>query len=238
LRTIERSPAKRIVGWYALINLAFCLVVVLGIPLLRNRGLIPAHDGFTHASSALVADTEILVLILSPAIISWSLVRRYGSKRIPDLIALTAILIACVLIKARFDATPIVSYRELAQTVAPHLRDGCTLVSYHHFVQSIPFYAEGCELLAGYRGELAPFGDSSDAAATFIATDNQLRDRWSGQECVILIANRVDLPKLEDLLTPRAMPLACEGKKVALANRPLSRVPGNALDCLNQRQGP
>ncbi|HXD90158.1 MAG TPA: hypothetical protein VNU00_03790, partial [Candidatus Binataceae bacterium] len=76
------------------------------------------------------------------------------------------------------------------------------------------------------------------AAATFITTDNQLRDRWSGRECVILIANRVDLPKLEDLLTPRAMPLACEGKKVALANRSLAGVPGNALDCLNQQQRP
>ena len=238
LRTIERSPAKRIVGWYALINLAFCLVVVLAIPLLRNRGLIPANDGFRHANSALVDDTEILVLILSLAIISWSSVRRYGSKRIPHEIALTAILIACLLIKARLDATPMVSYRDLAQTVAPHLRDGCTLASYHHFVQSIPFYAESRELLAGYRGELAPFGDSPTAAATFITTDNQLRDRWSGRECVILIANRVDLPKLEDLLTPRATLLACEGKKVALANRSLAGVPGNALDCLNQQQRP
>jgi hypothetical protein len=244
MRVMERARAVRIVAWYAFVNTALLAIVVLSISPLIHQGVIPPHESFPffHANSArgaLIGDTGLLVLILSvSSVILWSLMRRYGSRRIPNAIGLTAALVACVLGKARFDATSMVSYRELAETVAPHLRGGCTLVSYHHFVQSIPFYTESRELLAGYRGELAPFGDSRDAVGTFIATDKQLSDRWSGRECVILIANRVDLPKLEDLLTPRARPLACEGKKVALANRSLSLGPGNAPDCMKKQQGP
>jgi hypothetical protein len=254
LRAMERVRAVRIAGWYAISSFSLYLCVVLGIPLLRRRGIIPAHESFPifHASSslgALIGDAGllgwILVVLSSGAWLSaWILKlysRRTGTwKGVPVLrvIPITAALIGGVLIKARYDATPMVSYRKLAETVAPRLHDGCTLVSYHHFVQSIPFYTESHELLAGYRGELAPFGDSLDAAPTFIATDEQLRNRWSGRECAILIVNRVDVPKLEDLLIPRAVPIACEGKKVALVNRPIAGDPKNAQDCVKEYQGP
>lgn len=135
-------------------------------------------------------------------------------------IALGTLIMMGTLMKARLDAAPLYSYRELAITVRPYLSPGCDLVSYHHQIQALPFYTDRREILAGYRGELAPFGNDPDAAATFIATDAQLASLWSSASCVLLIANRNDLPHLQKLLQPAATILGCEGKKFALYNRP------------------
>ena len=86
-------------------------------------------------------------------------------------------------------------------------------------IQSLPFYTGHREILVGYRGELAPFGDSPDAFPSFIATDAQLASLWSSPTCVVLIANRNDLLHLKKLLQPATAIIGCEGKKFALENR-------------------
>jgi 4-amino-4-deoxy-L-arabinose transferase-like glycosyltransferase len=141
----------------------------------------------------------------------------------PGAIALGSTLMMIGLMKARTEAAPLYSYRELALSIRPALGPNCVLASYHHQIQALPFYTGHREVLAGYRGELAPFGDSPEAAASFIATDRQLAALWSSAACVVLIANRHDLPHLQTLLHPMAT-AGCEGKKFAL----MKRVPGPA----------
>jgi hypothetical protein len=139
----------------------------------------------------------------------------------PAAIALGSLLMMAALMKVRSDAASLYSYRELAESIRPLLGPECILASYHHQIQALPFYTERREVLVGYRGELAPFGDSAGAAATFITTDKQLSSLWSSAACVVLIANRGDLPHLQGLLHPLAI-TGCEGKKFALVNWPSS----------------
>ena len=120
--------------------------------------------------------------------------------------------------KAREDAASLGSYRGLARAIQPCVQAGCSLASYHHFVQGLPFYTGAREALAGYRGELAPFGDSPDASASFIESEPKLAELWRDR-CVVLIANRVDFAHLKLLLAPVPQPIAAEGKKLALTNR-------------------
>ena len=86
-------------------------------------------------------------------------------------------------------------------------------------MQSLPFYTGYREALVSYRGELAPFGDSPDATGSFINNDDDLHKLWSSSRCFALITNRKDLRALESLSPPPVI-VGCEGRKVALLNRP------------------
>jgi hypothetical protein len=103
------------------------------------------------------------------------------------------------------------------------------MVSYRHFVQSLPFYTVHREAIVGYRGELAPFGDDDDAQASFIPDLPGLKRLWKSQACVVAIVNFHDLGEVATGLGPISY-LGCEGKKVALYNQP---APGQApgFDC-------
>ena len=141
-----------------------------------------------------------------------------GPRLTSAAITFGVLVMVAALMTARLDAAPLYSYRELALEIRPHLTPACKLASYHHQIQALPFYTGHREILAGYRGELAPFGDSPGASASFIATDNQLASLWSSGSCVVIIANRKDLPHLRKLLQPTASIIGCEGKKFALFN--------------------
>jgi 4-amino-4-deoxy-L-arabinose transferase-like glycosyltransferase len=120
--------------------------------------------------------------------------------------------------RAREDVATLGSYRTLAGVVKPCVQAGCTLASYHHFVQALPFYTGSREALVAYRGELAPFGDSPDASASFIESDRKLAELWRNR-CIVLIANRRDLAYLQTMLAPPLQAIGAEGKKLALTNR-------------------
>jgi 4-amino-4-deoxy-L-arabinose transferase-like glycosyltransferase len=136
-----------------------------------------------------------------------------------------------LLAKARMDAQPLGSYRLLARAVAPYLDQGCRLASYRHFVQSLPFYTGDREALVDYRGELAPFGASADAQASFIANDQDLARLWQGPGCAVLIVNRSDVPHIRATLRSDATVVACEGKKFALYNHDIP-LPPTARACV------
>jgi aminoarabinose transferase-like protein len=211
LRWMEPGRVQRLFGVFAAIDLIPLLIVSailgLGIPL-KLPGIL-VWDGF------------ILVLILGAgSTVIWLV--TYVSCCIRSLfweIAVLGLLVIATVAKGRIDATPLSSYRGLASTIASHLTEDCILGSYHHFEQSVPFYTEHREVLVGYRGELGSFGDSPEAAASFIATDGRLRALWSKDTCIILIANHSDLDHLDSLLSPAPSVIAVEGKKVALSNQ-------------------
>jgi len=154
--------------------------------------------------------------------------RSRGSYLVTAALAAGALGAMAALMKARGDAASLYSYRELAAAIRTQAAGKCVVASYHHQIQSLPFYTGKREILVGYRGELAPFGDDQDAAATFIATDAQFSSLWSSDACVILIANRADLLHLSGLLRPSATVTGCEGKKFALSNRPARQDDVNA----------
>ena len=237
-------PPLAIIAGYGLDRLsrfsADCIARLLtGLFILNLIVAIAASAVALLASHQLSSALRLDLVIAAWALCAGSALARLTSPSRPYLapvaIALGTLIMMGTLMKARLDAAPLYSYRELAVAVRPYLAPGCELASYHHQVQALPFYTGRREILVGYRGELAPFGDDPDAAPTFAATDAQLASRWSSASCVVLIANRNDLPHLQKFLQPAATILGCEGKKFALFNRPLrspfsaSRMPSITL---------
>jgi 4-amino-4-deoxy-L-arabinose transferase-like glycosyltransferase len=145
-------------------------------------------------------------------------------------------MIATVPIAAsvREDASPISTYRSLANAVRPYLARDCTLASYRHYVQSLPFYTRERETRVEYWGELSEVSPPVPGKSPFIiGSDARLRQVWSSGACMILIANARDLQGLHDSLKPAPVIIGCEGKKFALYNGTLAPPPA-AADCLKQ----
>jgi Aminoarabinose transferase C-terminal domain len=187
----------------------------------------------SRIGAALALDGVLIAIVLAlGAVVAWILARA----RRPALSAVAAIAIAMVAVvvlgeRARSEAAARVSYRALARAIAPELDRGCALASYRHFVQSIPFYSGHRELFVEYWGELAEFPRTPEERAGFIGKAEKFRALWSSPGCVVLIANRKDLPALMTSLSPVPEVLACEGKKLALSNRPGSGVQPHPPPC-------
>jgi 4-amino-4-deoxy-L-arabinose transferase-like glycosyltransferase len=215
LHVMELRRVQRTLGWFAVLNLSLMLVAVAVATLWRS-GLA----GRSPLVAPLVGDGALLAVAWGIGALTIYLGTRVARSAggAPWGVAIVALISAGILAKARSDATATASYRELSSAIAPYLHDGCTLAAYHHFVQAIPFYTEARERLVGYRGELAPFGDTPDAANSFVATDQRLGELWSAPRCVILIANRTDVVRLESWLKPPPASVGSEGKKIALIN--------------------
>jgi 4-amino-4-deoxy-L-arabinose transferase-like glycosyltransferase len=206
---LAAERARLLLGWFCALNLAAAASAAAALLLFAN-----------HLNRALVGDGAVIAAIVAVMAIVCFIFDRAGNR--PGA-AVMAIALAMVLVmgmgtRAREDSAGMATYRKLARQIAPHLRNGCVLGSYRHFVQSLPFYTGAREALISYRGELAPFGDSTDAAASFIADDASLRATWGSGRCMVVVANRKDLRLLETL-SPAPVIIGCEGKKFALSNR-------------------
>jgi len=213
LWTFVADRAQRVLGVFAGLNVIGAIAAPIWAVMLRNR--LP---------SALLLDAlAIVALFGATGIIAFILDRdgkRPGAAVIA--IALGMILVMGAADRARKDTASLTSYRSLAKQVSQHLRPGCVIGSYRHDIHSIPFYTGFREALISYRGELAPFSESPDAAASFINTDDEMRKLWSSGSCFVIVANRKDLKILETLAPPPVV-IGCEGKKVALSNHPEAR---------------
>jgi 4-amino-4-deoxy-L-arabinose transferase-like glycosyltransferase len=212
LTCLTRLPSHR--ASHILIGLVILnLIIVIGTAAIA----IPTRDGLS-------LDLRLDLIVAALGLAAGSVFALIASNwrrlcLIPAAIALGLLLTMFSLMKARLDSAPLYSYRQLAIAIRPYLVPQCDLASYHHQIQALPFYTGHREILVGYRGELAPFGDSPDALPSFISTDAQLASLWSLPSCVILIANRNDLPHLKKMLQPIVTIIGCEGKKLALINR-------------------
>ena len=139
--------------------------------------------------------------------------------------------------RARRDASPLSTYRGLATAVQPFLAGNCTLASYRHYVQSLPFYTRARETRVEYWGELSEVAPPAPGKSPFIlGSEARLRQAWSSGSCMVLIANQRDLQALDDSLKPAPVILGCEGKKFALYNGTLAPPPG-AASCLESGSG-
>ena len=218
LWSFDVRAARRILGGFSALTLLGAIVVAIAALALGGK-----------TSHALVIDAYLIAGLLAAIAIASFIVDRDGKRpgAFVMTLALGMILIMGIATRARKDGASETSYRMLANQLSPYLRPGCIVGSYRHNVHSIPFYTGFREALVSYRGELAPFGDEPDAAASFINSDGELRRLWSSTECFALVANRKDLPTLETLAPPPVI-VGCEGKKVALFNGRNARP---AVDC-------
>jgi 4-amino-4-deoxy-L-arabinose transferase-like glycosyltransferase len=209
LWNLDAGRARRIVAGSS----AFTMLAAVG-------AVIAGAIAQGKLSRPLTIDTFLIAALLGAMAIAAFIVNRDGKRPGAFVItlALGMILVMGVASRARNDGAAEVSYRNLAKELSEQLRPGCIVGSYRHDVHSIPFYTGFREALVSYRGELAPFGDGPDAAASFINSDDEMRRLWSSSECFALIANRKDLDALKNL-TPTPVLVGCEGKKVALINR-------------------
>lgn len=188
----------------------------------------PSHE-LSHAlgSNALVAAAAMLVGGVAPLLLNSS---KPGTVTLA--LAISVIVGMGAAIDARERVAPLVSYRRLADFVTPYTRRGCRLMSYRHFEQALPFYTGARETLVNYRGELEPFGPLHDPQAEAFATAAQLKEAWATSHCAVLVANRLDVPTLVNFLSPMPTLIGCEGKKLALYNRPLDKPAQIPVECL------
>jgi 4-amino-4-deoxy-L-arabinose transferase-like glycosyltransferase len=226
LALIEKFPfrqRRRLLIIFATINAAAAITITAVVLAVPARGLI--HD--------LTSD----VIIMAGALLAGGIAPLCFARGKPGTVALplavSVIAGMAVGINARQKVAPMVSYRKLARLIVPYTNRGCRLMSYRHFEQTLPFYTGARETLVNYRGELEPFGPLHDPAGKVFATSAQLKNAWTTDQCVVLVANRIDLPTLVNLLSPAPSLIGCEGKKLALFNRALD-VPAQTLEeCLN-----
>ncbi len=176
-----------------------------------------SYPRFTQAVSGdalVIAGGLLTVGLISPILAGYSA----GAVRVA--LAISVLIEIGAAMDARQRVAPMVSYRNLARLIDPYVKRGCRLMSYGHFEQALPFYTGTRETLVNYRGELGPFGPVHDPDGRIFSTIRQLKQIWGGEQCTVLVVNRSDLPSLTKMLSPMPTVIGCEGKKLAVYNRP------------------
>lgn len=218
LSTMKRERARWLMGAFAVMNLGLAAIAIVLLVVLRSK-LSPglAFDG-----------TAIACAIAVGAVAAWLLaIRTANGGYVSAAIALAMVTTIWLGGQARDHVEAQTTYRSLARQIQPYAR--CVIGSYRHYVQSLPFYSGQREILVEYRGELAPFAQTTDERAGFIGSEAKLREAWGSDKCMVLIANRKDLDGLKKSLDPAPQVIGCEGKKFALYNRePSQTTPGCA----------
>jgi 4-amino-4-deoxy-L-arabinose transferase-like glycosyltransferase len=210
LEILDDARRRRLLAVIAIANLVLAAVVLVLL-------------GFARAplSPALGFDGLLIADVLAVGAVAAYLLGRTAS-RVPYAIgALALAMIATVPLaaRAREDASSITTYRDLAQAVQPYLAGDCTLASYRHYVQSLPFYTRIRETRVEYWGELSEVSPPTAGKSPFlIGSEARLRQIWSSGTCMVLIANARDMKGLNDSLKPAPVVIGCEGKKFALYN--------------------
>jgi 4-amino-4-deoxy-L-arabinose transferase-like glycosyltransferase len=223
LCTIPPAQRRRILHWFLVVNFALAAVgIVVLWKFLRPVDIKLADDGI------------FLAILLVAAALVFDLVGNLPRQAFNAIIYFSVMMamVDGVAKFARDDAAPRVTYRDLARSTQPYLAADCTLASYRHYVQSLPFYTGHREARVNYWGELSEVSPPTSGESPFlIDSDARLRQVWSSGACMILVANARDLKGLQDSLKPAPVVIGCEGKKFALYNGALAP-PRGASGCL------
>ena len=208
IATMGRERVANIARGFVLINAIAAAIAIVVLWAIRDRiGAMLAADG------ALIAATIALGSIAAGMLLSGG----FRPGRAFAAIALAMALTTRLGERARAAAGAFTTYRQLAAQARRY--SGCEIGSYRHYVQSMPFYTGRREILVQYWGELAPFAHTPEERAGFIGSAAKFQELWGSDKCVLLIANRRDLPELTRVLVPAPRVVGCEGKKLILYNR-------------------
>ena len=223
LANLDAMRRRRLLGVVAIANLLLAAGLFVFVEL-----------GLAAMNPALGLDGLLIGDVLAVGAIAMYLLGRTALRATYAIGVLALAMLATVPLAARVreDASSISTYRNLANTVRPYLVGDCTLASYRHYVQSLPFYTRVRETRVEYWGELSEVSPPATGKSPFlIGSETRLRQAWSSGSCMILIANERDLKGLQDSLKPAPVIIGCEGKKLALYNRAIAPPPA-AADCL------
>jgi len=220
---LDAASRRRLLAVVAIAN----LILAAGLLVFFELALSPINP-------ALGFDGLLITAALAAGAIATYSLGRNASRAHYAIGALALAMLATMPLAARVreDASPISTYRNLADAVRPYLAGDCAIASYRHYVQSLPFYTRNRETRVEYWGELSEVAPATVGKSMFlIGSDARLRQVWSSGSCMVLIANARDLKGLEDVLKPAPAVLGCEGKKFALYNGALAPPPA-ATACL------
>jgi 4-amino-4-deoxy-L-arabinose transferase-like glycosyltransferase len=119
---------------------------------------------------------------------------------------------------ARLETEPMRSYANLSRTIAEKAPDA-TIICYHRYVQSLPFYNRRRVVLVGGRTEL-DFGAQHDPDANewFLNNDDQMFHLWEQPGRKVLVLDAGDLARMKERLEEFDV-IATEGKKRAILRR-------------------
>jgi len=223
LLVLDAVRRRRLFATVAIANLALAAGVCVFLGLARSP-----------INPALRLDAILLAIVVAAGAIAMYALGRIASRASYAIAALALAMLATVPLaaRAREHASSISTYRNLANAVPPYLSGNCTLASYRHYVQSLPFYTGHRETRVEYWGELSEIAPTAPGKSPFlIGSETRLREVWSSGACMVLISNERDLQTLQDSLKPAPVIIGCEGKKLALYNGNLAPPP-NASGCL------
>ncbi|MGA7871933.1 MAG: glycosyltransferase family 39 protein [Candidatus Binatus sp.] len=116
---------------------------------------------------------------------------------------------------ARLETEPLRSYAALSRAIAEQAPDA-TIICYHRYVQSLPFYNRRRVILLGGRTEL-DFGSrlDPDAREWFMNNDEQMFRRWEQPGRVVVVLDAGDLARMKERFGDFDV-IAAEGKKRAI----------------------
>jgi len=119
---------------------------------------------------------------------------------------------------ARLEAEPMRSYAALSRAIAEKEPDA-DIISYHRYVQSLPFYNRKRIVLLGGRTEL-DFGSrlDPDARDWFMNNDDQMFRRWEQPGPLVVVLDAGDLARMKERFGDFDL-IAAEGKKRAIIRR-------------------
>ena len=118
----------------------------------------------------------------------------------------------------RLEAEAMRSYASLSRAIATQAPDA-TIICYHRYVQSLPFYNQRRVILVGGRTEL-DFGArlDPDARSWFLDNDEHMLRRWEQPGPVVVVLDAGDLARLKESFGEFDV-IAIEGKKRAILRR-------------------
>jgi hypothetical protein len=118
----------------------------------------------------------------------------------------------------RLETEPMRSYAGLSRAIAERAPDA-TIICYHRYVQSLPFYNRRRVVLVGGRTEL-DFGArlDPDASEWFMNNDEQMFRRWEQPGRVVVVLDAGDLARMQERFGEFDL-IASEGKKRAILRR-------------------
>ncbi len=119
---------------------------------------------------------------------------------------------------ARLETEPMRSYADLSRAIAQKAPDA-TIICYHRYVQSLPFYNRRRVILVGGRTEL-DFGarHDPDMREWFLNNDEQMFRRWEQPGRKVIVLDAGDLARMKERLDEFDV-IAIEGKKRAIIRR-------------------
>ncbi len=119
---------------------------------------------------------------------------------------------------ARLETEPLRSYASLSRAIAEQAPDA-SIICYHRYVQSLPFYNRKRVVLLGGRTEL-DFGArlDPDAGEWFLNNDEQMFRRWEQPGRVVVVLDAGDLARMKERFGEFDL-IAAEGKKRAIVRR-------------------